>query len=50
MTYPSLSQKTVAKYFEVAEMMALSKPNPDMGLAENETILLSRLKMDYDVS
>lgn len=50
MTYPSLSQKTVTKYFEVAEMMALSKPNPDMGLAENETILLSRLKMDYDVS
>lgn len=45
----SLSQKTVAKYFKKAEMMALSKTNPGMGLAENETILLSRLKADYDI-
>lgn len=48
MTSRSLSQKTVAKCFEKAEMMA-SKTNAGVRLTENDTNLLSRLKMDYDI-
>lgn len=49
MTCLCLSQKAVAKYLEKAEMTALSKTNPGVELAENERILLSRLKLDYDI-
>lgn len=48
MTGLSLSPKTVAKHFEKGERIALSRTNPGMGLAENETILLSRLNITFD--